>query len=118
VDGGVAPRLAATQREIRSLAKGVEVTLDDMRLTFQHDPRGESLTVIQRSDGAVFTLYSRKHRVPHDLAHAVTERELRLADGVFGCIAAGVVFDSMGTHRDTGATHNLGLRTLLRGQAG
>jgi hypothetical protein len=68
-----------------------------MQLTFQHDPRGESLTLIQRSDGAVFTLssYSRKHRVPHDLAHAVTERELGLADGVFGCIAAGVVFDSM-----------------------
>src|SRR5258705_7102750 len=68
-----------------------------MQLTFQHDPRGESITLIQRSDGAVFTLssYSRKHRVPHDLAHAVTERELGMADGIFGCIAAGAVFDSV-----------------------
>ncbi|GAA0954779.1 hypothetical protein GCM10009554_61080 [Kribbella koreensis] len=69
-----------------------------MRLTFLHDPRGgESLTLIRRADGAEFTLfsYSRKHRVPHDLAHAVTERELRMPDGIFGCIAAGAVFDSM-----------------------
>jgi hypothetical protein len=68
-----------------------------MHLTFQHDPRGESLTLIRRADGAVFTLssYSRKWRVPHDLSHAVTERELGMADGIFGCIAAGAVFDSM-----------------------
>ncbi|WP_277207503.1 hypothetical protein [Isoptericola croceus] len=72
-----------------------------MHLTFLHDPRGECLTLIRRADGAEFTLtsYSRKHRVPHDLAHAVTERELGLPDGIFGCIAAGAVFDSM---RQTG----------------
>lgn len=68
-----------------------------MQLTFVHDPRGECLTLIRRADGAEFTLssYSRKHRVPHDLAHAVTERELGIPDGIFGCIAAGAVFDSM-----------------------
>jgi hypothetical protein len=68
-----------------------------MHLTFLHDPRGECVTLIRRADGAEFTLssYSRKHRVPHDLAHAVTERELGMPDGIFGCIAAGVVFDSM-----------------------
>jgi hypothetical protein len=68
-----------------------------MQLTFRHDPRGESLTLIRRADGAIFTLssYSRKWRVPHDLSHAVTERELGMADGIFGCIAAGAVFDSM-----------------------
>jgi hypothetical protein len=69
-----------------------------MHLTFLHDPRGgESVTVIRRADGAEFELfsYSRKHRVPHDLAHAVTERELGMPDGIFGCIAAGAVFDSM-----------------------
>jgi hypothetical protein len=55
-----------------------------------HDPRGECLTLIRRADGAEFTLssYSRKHRVPHDLAHAVTERELGMPDSIFGCIAA------------------------------
>lgn len=68
-----------------------------MRLTFVHDSRGECFTLIRRADGAEFTLssYSRKHRVPHDLAHAVTERELGMPDGIFGCIAAGAVFDSM-----------------------
>jgi hypothetical protein len=68
-----------------------------MHLTFLHDPRGESVTWIRRADGAEFMLssYSRKHRVPHDLAHAVTERELGMPDGIFGCIAAGAVFDSM-----------------------
>ena len=68
-----------------------------MRLTFQHDPRGESLTWIRRRDGIVLTLasYSRKYRVPHDLAHAAAERELGLRGGVFGCIAAGGVFDTM-----------------------
>ncbi|GAA1596402.1 hypothetical protein GCM10009804_61140 [Kribbella hippodromi] len=61
-----------------------------MELTFQHDPRGESLTLIRRADGAVFTLssYSRKWRVPHDLSHAVTERELGIPDGIVGAIAA------------------------------
>lgn len=39
--------------------------------------------------------YSRTHRVPHDLAHAVAEREFGRADGVFGSIAAGAVFDNM-----------------------
>ncbi len=73
------------------------VTLDDMQLTFQHDPRGETLTLIRRADGAVFTLssYTRKWRVPHDLSHAVTERELGIADGIFGVIAAGAVFSTM-----------------------
>ena len=68
-----------------------------MHLTFLHDPRGECLTLIRRADGAEFTLssYSRKHHVPHDLAHAVTECELGMPDGIFGCIAAGAVFDSM-----------------------
>ncbi|RZT20084.1 hypothetical protein EV649_3226 [Kribbella sp. VKM Ac-2569] len=68
-----------------------------MHLTFQHDPRGESLTLIRRADGAVFTLssYTHKWRVPHDLSHAVTERELGIADGIFGVIAAGAVFATM-----------------------
>ena len=68
-----------------------------MDLTFLHDPRGECRTVIRRADGAEFTLasVSRKHRVPHDLAHAVTERELGMPDGIFGCIAAGAVLGSM-----------------------
>ena len=38
--------------------------------------------------------YSRKYRVPHDLAHLVTERELLLATGVFGSLAAGAMFSN------------------------
>lgn len=68
-----------------------------MLITFHHDPRGESAAWIHRGDGVVLILpsYSRKWRVPHDIAHAAVERELGLRGGVFGCIAAGVVFDNM-----------------------
>lgn len=50
--------------------------------------RGDNVTLEMRA-------YDRISRVPHDLAHAVTERELQLSAGVFGCIAAGAVFGSM-----------------------
>lgn len=68
-----------------------------MHLTFVPDPRGECRTLIRRADGAEFELasYSRKHVVPHDLVHAVLERELGIPDGIYGCIAAGAVFSSM-----------------------
>nr|WSY56955.1 hypothetical protein OG999_46970 [Streptomyces sp. NBC_00886] len=68
-----------------------------MRLVFVPMARGSSRVVVHRGDGVVLEMrsYSRKHRVPHDLAHAVAERELRLGAGVFGCIAAGAVFSSM-----------------------
>lgn len=66
-------------------------------IEFRHAPRGESLAWIHRPDGVMLLLpsYSRKFRVPHDIAHAVTERELGLAQGVFGSIAAGAVFENM-----------------------
>ncbi len=68
-----------------------------MHISFHHAPRGESEARIRRQDGVVLILpsYSRKFRVPHDLAHAAAERELGLGGGVFGCIAAGAVFDNM-----------------------
>jgi hypothetical protein len=68
-----------------------------VRITFHHAPRGESVARIHRHDGVVLLLpsYSRKWRVPHDLAHAAAERELGLGGGEFGCIAAGAVFDNM-----------------------
>ncbi|WP_328605032.1 hypothetical protein OG943_34100 [Amycolatopsis sp. NBC_00345] len=68
-----------------------------MDITFEHDPRGECFARIRRRDGLVLGLpsFSRKFRVPHDLAHAVTERALGLGGGVFGCIAAGAVFGNM-----------------------
>ncbi|MEV6896265.1 hypothetical protein [Amycolatopsis sp. NPDC051372] len=68
-----------------------------MDLVFMHDPRGETFTRITRGDGVVLGLpsYSRKYRVPHDLAHAAVERSLELSGGIFGCIEAGGVFDNM-----------------------
>jgi hypothetical protein len=58
---------------------------------------GSRSIVVHRSDNVTLEMrsYDRKSRVPHDLAHAVTERELQLSAGVFGCVAAGAVFSSM-----------------------
>jgi hypothetical protein len=68
-----------------------------MRVVFLRRPKGECVARIVRPDRVVVLLssYSRKGRVPHDLAHAVTERELGLGQGVFGSIAAGALFKSM-----------------------
>lgn len=64
---------------------------------FARAERGESVATIHRSDGVVLELpsFTRKHRIPHDLAHAVTERELGIADGVIGAIASGALFGNM-----------------------
>ena len=68
-----------------------------MLITFARALSGSTLATIRRGDGVVLELpgYDRKYRVPHDLAHAVTERELGMAGGVFGSIAGGAVFDNM-----------------------
>jgi hypothetical protein len=34
-------------------------------------------------------------RLPHDIMHLIAERELRIRDGIWAGIAAGVVFESM-----------------------
>jgi hypothetical protein len=69
----------------------------DMRLVFSPAEGGRSRVIVHRRDDVTLGMlsYDRKFRVPHDLAHAVTERELNLGGGVFGCIAAGAVFSSM-----------------------
>lgn len=66
-----------------------------MKLT--RDGAGRTVATLERLDGVVVELpgYDRKHRVPHDLAHLIAERELGLRDGVFGSIASGGVFDNM-----------------------
>jgi hypothetical protein len=65
-----------------------------MRIVFTPVPGGECVTTFHRRDGVVVAMpsYSRKWRVPHDLAHAVAEREFNIADGVFGSVAAGAMF--------------------------
>ena len=68
-----------------------------MLITFSRAVGGSTVARIQRRDGVVLDLpgYDRKFRVPHDLAHAVTESELGMSEGVFGSIAGGGVFDNM-----------------------
>jgi hypothetical protein len=54
--------------------------------------------VVERDDGVVYHLYGHHmtgSRLPHDIRHLVTERELGITDGIWGAIAAGVVFTSM-----------------------
>jgi len=54
--------------------------------------------VVERDDGVVYELYGHHmtgKRLPHDIRHLVAERELGITDGIFGAIAAGVVFTSM-----------------------
>jgi hypothetical protein len=68
-----------------------------MLVIFTRAARGSTVVTLHRRDGVVVELpgYDRKYRVPHDLAHLVTERELGLADGVFGSIASGGMFSNM-----------------------
>jgi hypothetical protein len=69
-----------------------------MHVTFPRLPdRERAYAVVERDDGAVYRLYGglAGPRLPHDIRHFVVERELRIPDGIWGGIAAGIVFDSM-----------------------
>jgi hypothetical protein len=69
-----------------------------MRVTFPRLPdHKRAYAVVERDDGTVYRLYGglAGPRLPHDVRHFVVERELRITDGIWGGIAAGIVFDSM-----------------------
>ena len=70
-----------------------------MRITFRRFPDyANSYSLIERDDGVVYAMkeFTRPGTgMPHDLRHFVTERELRVDDGVWGGIAAGMVYGSM-----------------------
>src|ERR1700684_775676 len=70
-----------------------------MRITFRRFPdHGRAYSVIERDDGVVYqmTEFTRPGtELPHDLRHLVVERELGIADGVWGGIAAGAVYQGM-----------------------
>src|SRR5260370_4547169 len=69
-----------------------------MRVTFPRLPDHERAhALVERDDGAVYRLYGGKvgPQLPHDIMHFVVERELQIRDGIWGGIAAGVIFDSM-----------------------
>jgi hypothetical protein len=54
-------------------------------------------TLVERADGVVYAMRGAGGgaELPHDLVHAVVETELRITDGIWGCVAVGVVWDSM-----------------------
>src|SRR3954470_9911102 len=54
-------------------------------------------TLVERDDGVVFAMRGAGGGadLPHDLVHALVEAELQIDDGVWGCVADGVVWGSM-----------------------
>jgi len=69
-----------------------------MRVTFPRLPDYEvAYSVVERDDGVVYRLLSGRSgtALPHDIVHLVVERELGITDGIWGGIAAGMVFSSM-----------------------
>ncbi len=69
-----------------------------MRVTFPRLPDHQrAYALVERDDGVVYRLYGGMagSRLPHDIMHLIAERELRIRDGLWAGIAAGVVFESM-----------------------
>jgi hypothetical protein len=69
-----------------------------VRLVFlRQDDRRPVETTVVRDDGVVFAMRGAGGGadLPHDLVHALVETELRMADGIWGCVADGVVWGSM-----------------------
>ena len=66
-----------------------------MRVTFPRLPDHQrAYALVERDDGVVYRRYggTAGPRLPHDILHLVVERELRIADGIWGGIAAGAGF--------------------------
>ena len=69
-----------------------------MRLTFTRmADRRPVETLVERDDGVVFAMRGAGGgaELPHDLVHAVVETQLQVPDGIWGCVADGVVWHSM-----------------------
>ena len=54
-------------------------------------------TLVKRDDGVLFRMRGAGGGtdLPHDLVHALVEQSLRVTDGIWGCVADGVVWSSM-----------------------
>jgi hypothetical protein len=69
-----------------------------VRLTFSRmADRRPVETLVERDDGVVFAMRGAGGgaELPHDLVHALVETELGIPDGIWGCVADGVVWHSM-----------------------
>ena len=69
-----------------------------VRITFERMvDRRPVETLVEREDGVVFRMRGAGGGagLPHDLVHALVEQSLRVTDGIWGCVADGVVWGSM-----------------------
>jgi hypothetical protein len=69
-----------------------------VRITFERmADRRPVETLVERDDGVVFRMRGAGGgaELPHDLVHALVEQSLRVTDGIWGCVADGVVWTSM-----------------------
>jgi hypothetical protein len=69
-----------------------------VRITFERmSDRRPVETLVERDDGVVFRMRGAGGGtdLPHDLVHALVEQSLRVTDGIWGCVADGVVWTSM-----------------------
>lgn len=69
-----------------------------MKITLHRTDGRRYWTAILRDDGASFEIrgIGFMGAAPHDLVHFVVERDLGLANGFWGTVAAGGIFGSMG----------------------
>jgi hypothetical protein len=85
-------------------------TVRHMRITFRRFPdHSSAYSVIERDDGVVYRMkeFTRAGtELPHDLRHFVVERELGITDGIWGGIAAGMIYTSMDHMRGRRPPHS------------
>jgi hypothetical protein len=69
-----------------------------VRITFERmADRRPVETLVERDDGVVFVMRGAGGgaALPHDLVHALVEQSLRVTDGIWACVADGVVWRTM-----------------------
>src|SRR4030095_501740 len=68
-----------------------------LKITFAKKGLRDYQVFVRRDDGVLLQVesFDRPTRLPHDMAHFVVENELRLEQGFWGLLAAGVLFTNM-----------------------
>jgi hypothetical protein len=68
-----------------------------VEITFTKTAQRKYEVLVRRDDGVVLEVpsFDRPARLPHDIAHFIVESELGLEHGLWGLLAAGVVFPNM-----------------------
>jgi len=68
-----------------------------MDVTFTKTAKRKYEVLVRRGDGVVLEVpsFDRPSRLPHDIAHFIVESELRLASGLWGLLAAGMLLPNV-----------------------